>query len=103
MLPILPVAIENAAETTYPVSEDVSVGVMFVGGNLTGVGFIFLMQWLIARPALGPPPFAPASIFFFGTDNTLRRSTSHTHVSLILSLTVSLSVATPSLTHSLTH
>lgn len=31
VLPLLPVMMENCAEVTYPVSEDVSMGLMFVG------------------------------------------------------------------------
>jgi hypothetical protein len=44
MLPLLPVMMENCAECTYPVGEDVSVGVMFTASNVVALGFIFLLQ-----------------------------------------------------------
>jgi hypothetical protein len=31
MLPLLPLMMENCAECTYPVSEDISMGLMFAG------------------------------------------------------------------------
>lgn len=66
MLPLLPIFMETCAETTYPVSEDVSVGALLVGGNIFGVAFIFALQVLIQEPAFGPPPLAPASLLLLG-------------------------------------
>jgi hypothetical protein len=31
MLPLLPLMMENCAECTYPISEDISMGLMFAG------------------------------------------------------------------------
>jgi hypothetical protein len=31
MLPLLPLMMENCAECTYPVPEDISMGLMFAG------------------------------------------------------------------------
>jgi len=36
-LPLLPVMMENCAECTYPISEDLSMGIMFVGQSMDGV------------------------------------------------------------------
>jgi FLVCR family MFS transporter 7 len=44
VLPLLPVVMENCAETTYPVSEEVSMGILFTGCNILGLGFIFALQ-----------------------------------------------------------
>jgi len=35
---------ENCAEVTYPVPEDLSMGLMFIGSNLLGLVFIFILQ-----------------------------------------------------------
>ena len=44
MMPMLPVMMENCAEVTYPISEDMSMGVMFAGSNLLALAFIFALQ-----------------------------------------------------------
>lgn len=31
LLPLLPVGVENAAECTYPIAEELSVGFLFIG------------------------------------------------------------------------
>jgi hypothetical protein len=67
MLPLLPVMMENCAECTYPVGEDVSMGLMFAASNILGLGFIFALQYLIEEPAFGPPPFLPSNLFIIGT------------------------------------
>lgn len=39
MLPLLPLMMENCAECTYPISEDISMGLMFAGeGGCESVG-----------------------------------------------------------------
>lgn len=40
-VPLLPLLMENCAESTYPVAEEFSMGIMFVGSNIL-VSFIFL-------------------------------------------------------------
>lgn len=47
MIPMLPVMIENAIECTYPISEELSTGVLFTAGNVFGIPVVFIMQYLI--------------------------------------------------------
>ena len=44
VLPLLPIMMENCAECTYPVPEEVSMGILFAGCNIIGLGFIFAIQ-----------------------------------------------------------
>jgi hypothetical protein len=44
ILPLLPVMMENCAECTYPVQEELSMGILFTGCNVVGLGFIFALQ-----------------------------------------------------------
>lgn len=44
MLPMLPAVLENCAETTYPLPEELSTGLLFVGGNYFGIPFIFITE-----------------------------------------------------------
>ena len=60
---LTPFAIEMCAEITYPVSEDTSVGMLLVGSNYAGIIITFVVQELLNRPAFGPPPLLPSSIF----------------------------------------
>jgi len=48
-VPILPISFECAAEATYPVSEDVSGGLLNIGGNLMGFATITIMDGLIDK------------------------------------------------------
>eukprot|EP01031_Cornospumella_fuschlensis_P032395 gene32395-39173_t len=63
VLPLLPVMMENCAEVTYPVSEDMAMGILLTGCNLSGLVFIFILQSLIEQEPWGPPPFTPANFF----------------------------------------
>lgn len=63
VLPLLPVMMENCAEVTYPVPEDLSMGLMFVGSNLLGLAFIFVLQALLDMRPWGPPPLLPSNAF----------------------------------------
>mmetsp|Transcript_3261 Transcript_3261/g.6189 ORF Transcript_3261/g.6189 Transcript_3261/m.6189 type:complete len:527 (-) Transcript_3261:39-1619(-) len=47
MIPMLPVMIENSIECTYPVSEELSAGILFAAGNVVGIPVTFLMQYTI--------------------------------------------------------
>lgn len=47
MLPLLPIAFETAVECTYPVSEDVSGGLLMSMGQLTGIAFIIAIKALL--------------------------------------------------------
>lgn len=53
-LPLLPVMMENCAECAYPISEDLSVGLLYVGGNLSAFGFIFATQGLLSTESSSP-------------------------------------------------
>lgn len=63
MIATLPVVIENALECTYPVSEEVSVGLLFLVGNTISIGFTYLMQALIDKNDCGSFPSSPARAF----------------------------------------
>jgi len=47
MIPMLPVMIENSIECSYPISEELSAGILFCAGNVIGIPVTFLMQYLI--------------------------------------------------------
>ena len=42
-VPMLPLLMENCAESTYPVSEEVSMGFMFVGSNVLVINQIRIL------------------------------------------------------------
>jgi len=65
IVPMLPLLMENCAESTYPIDEEVSMGFMFVGSNLLGLGFIFSLQYLLELPSLGPAPLLPSNLFMW--------------------------------------
>ena len=92
MLPMLPAVLENCAEITYPISEEFSSGLLFMGmllriffccngtilnvtvrfffrsgGNILGIGMVFILQATISMDAVGPPPFTPSNFVMFGT------------------------------------
>jgi len=48
MMPLLPIALETAVECTYPVPEEMSATLLMLVGNLFGLGFTYLMQYLIS-------------------------------------------------------
>ena len=48
MMPLLPIALETAVECTYPVPEEMSATLLMLVGNLFGLGFTYLMQFLIS-------------------------------------------------------
>lgn len=66
VLPLLPVMMENCAEITYPVPEEIPMGILFAGSNILGLGFIFALQYLIDVDPFGPPPFLPSNFFIIG-------------------------------------
>jgi hypothetical protein len=65
VVPLLPVATENVAEITYPVPEDISVGLLLLGGNYFAIFLTFLVQELLNMDVQygGVPLFTPARIF----------------------------------------
>jgi hypothetical protein len=44
---MLPVMIENSIECTYPVSEELSAGILFTAGNVVGIPVTIFLQYLI--------------------------------------------------------
>lgn len=58
-------ATENVAEITYPVPEDISVGLLLLGGNYFAIALTFLVQELLNIDIQydGMPLFTPARIF----------------------------------------
>lgn len=65
MLPMLPCVLENCAECTYPVSEESSSGLLFLGGNILGVCMVFGLQAFLTLEPFGPPPFTPNNLAMF--------------------------------------
>lgn len=60
LIPLLPIALENAAECTFPVPEDVSSGLLMIAGNYVGLALTLAMAPLlggtcatVATPAAG--------------------------------------------------
>jgi hypothetical protein len=60
---LLPIVTENCAEVTYPISEDISVGVLLMGGNYAGIAITFTMQELLRMDPVGL--LAVAILLFF--------------------------------------
>ena len=44
MIPLLPATMENAAECTYPIPEELSVGILLIGGNILGIPIVLILQ-----------------------------------------------------------
>lgn len=63
LLPMLPASFEACAETTYPLSVDLSVGLLLMGGNLFGIPITYILESLIEDAPWGPPPFTPSACF----------------------------------------
>jgi hypothetical protein len=64
LIPLLPISLENAAECTYPVSEEVSSGLLLIVGNDIGLLLILVLQALI--PAPGPSTCSTPATPFAG-------------------------------------
>ncbi|CAK8988237.1 Solute carrier family 49 member A3 (Major facilitator superfamily domain-containing protein 7-a) (Major facilitator superfamily domain-containing protein 7-b) (Myosin light polypeptide 5 regulatory protein) (MYL5) [Durusdinium trenchii] len=63
MLPLLPIALESAAECTYPVSEDLSTGWLVSAGQVTGIFFIVVLgNMLESQPVYTTYTFEPTYI-----------------------------------------
>ena len=66
VLPLLPATLENCAECTYPISEDISTGILFAGGNILGMPITFILEALIGEHKDWGAA-APANLFILGT------------------------------------
>ena len=65
LLPLLPVSFECAVECTYPISAELSTGFLLCVGNVLGVIFVFVDEYLIklAPKYEHDQVLTPASIF----------------------------------------
>lgn len=65
LLPVVPSSIVNACESSYPVAEDLTVGVMYMTANVIGVCFTFIGQELLELPvnSAGPAIFFPWALW----------------------------------------
>lgn len=67
MLPLVPISMTNCAECTYPVSEELAMGLLLVGANVAGFGLIFVLQSIMEMAPLGPSPVESwLNLFFVG-------------------------------------
>jgi len=64
LMPLMPVAMECAAECTYPVGEDISTGFLMMGGCELSVVTIYLFDYLINLSPTYTSVWTPASITF---------------------------------------
>ena len=63
ILPMLPVVLENCSEVTYPVGEDLPVGLLFIGGNILSIGLTYGLQFLLSKEKwTHSPPWMPSSL-----------------------------------------
>lgn len=64
ILPMLPTVLENCSECTYPINEDLPVGLLFIGGNLLSIAFTFVLQPLVHdKKYTDNPPLLPSNLF----------------------------------------
>lgn len=66
VLPLLPAVLENCAECTYPLSEDLSTGILFAGGNIIGMPITFGLEAMLGRKKSWGAA-APANLFILST------------------------------------
>ena len=68
LMPLLPLALENAAECTYPCSEDNSAALLLGLGNYLGMVAIFALEALMLYPSVVScsTVFTPSAGFLFG-------------------------------------
>ena len=73
---VLPVSVENALECTYPCSEEISVGLLFLVGNVLSIGFTSALQALLDLQDTDECGgfFAPARIFMMAVGVVLAMS-----------------------------
>lgn len=59
----------NAVECAYPVSEDLALGLLYIGANTMAIAMTFIGQVLLAYDpdSAGPSPLYPYSIWSTGT------------------------------------
>lgn len=62
ILPMLPAVLENCSEVTYPLAEDLPVGLLFIGGNILSIGLTYFLQFLLSKDEWTNPPWMPSSL-----------------------------------------
>lgn len=70
MMPLLPVALEAAVEATYPLPEEMSATLLMLVGNIGGLAFTYLLQYLISLESIYNAhrgPFSTAAWFLLGS------------------------------------
>jgi hypothetical protein len=65
-LPLLPVMMENCVECTYPLPEELSIGILHNGANVLAVFFVFITQALLEEDGGVPAPLLPSNFFIAG-------------------------------------
>lgn len=65
LMPLLPVALESAAETTYPVPEEASGGILILSGQVFGIIATGILNVLIPKAPTYETVWTPAAIFCF--------------------------------------
>lgn len=65
MMPLLPITLECAVESTFPISEEASTGLLMASGNTFGIVFIFVLQYFLGLRRTwddNPTVLVPSSI-----------------------------------------
>lgn len=63
----VPATIINSVESSYPVREDLAVGLLYISANVTAIAMTFIGQELLQQGSLGPAPLFPYGIWALGT------------------------------------
>jgi len=65
IVPLFPACLENVVECTYPISEDMSVGLLLTSGNVVTVIVTLLLSATLNTGHYGPPPFTYSNAFIW--------------------------------------
>ncbi len=57
---------ENCVECTYPLPEELSIGILHNGANVLAVFFVFITQALLEEDGGVPAPLLPSNFFIAG-------------------------------------
>lgn len=66
---VVPSSIVNAVESSYPVGEDLALGLLYIGANTMAIPMTFIGQILLAEDpdSAGPSPLFPYAIWSVGS------------------------------------
>ncbi len=67
LCPLVPITMSNCSESTYPISEEIAMGILFTGSNICGFALIFVLQTLLVytKPFSHKSGFvSPVNIFY---------------------------------------